>query len=306
MTDCGTQFTSELFKDLAKTLGTSLQTTTPYHQQANGQVERQNKTIAEMLSTTTEGKNWAEALPMVCFAYNSSVHSTTKQTPFSIVHSFDPKLPSDLLLQKTDDRQFDDMSIFVQEAATRIKEVWAQVSKNLEKEAEKMKRYADERKKAAESRFVEQQLVLLVKEGTKLGHSKFDEKFRGPYRILEIQRPNLLVRALDGDSAFLVHMDKAKPYFEPSPLPHHREDKLTEIENQRRQADESEKKRKKYRYADRNIEESDSESDSRPGKEWLDTISGGEEDSDDSPTRKVENSSAKTENPIPEYNHRKI
>ena len=42
-------------------------------------------------------KLWEECLPHVEFAYNRSLHSTTKMCPFEIVYGFIPRAPIDLL-----------------------------------------------------------------------------------------------------------------------------------------------------------------------------------------------------------------
>ena len=47
-TDQGTNFESNLFKELCKMLGISQTRTSPYHPQCDGQVERINRTIIEL------------------------------------------------------------------------------------------------------------------------------------------------------------------------------------------------------------------------------------------------------------------
>ena len=42
-------------------------------------------------------KMWEECLPHIEFAYNRSLHSTTKMCPFEIVYGFLPHAPIDLL-----------------------------------------------------------------------------------------------------------------------------------------------------------------------------------------------------------------
>jgi len=42
-------------------------------------------------------KMWEQCLPHVEFAYNRSVHSTTKMCPFQVVYGFMPRAPIDLL-----------------------------------------------------------------------------------------------------------------------------------------------------------------------------------------------------------------
>jgi hypothetical protein len=39
---------------------------------------------------------WEECLPHIKFAYNRSVHSTTKVSPFEVVYGFNPRAPIDL------------------------------------------------------------------------------------------------------------------------------------------------------------------------------------------------------------------
>jgi hypothetical protein len=45
----------------------------------------------------TNLKLWAECLSHIEFAYNRSVHSTTKVSPFRVVYGFNPRAPIDLL-----------------------------------------------------------------------------------------------------------------------------------------------------------------------------------------------------------------
>jgi hypothetical protein len=40
---------------------------------------------------------WEECLPHIEFAYNRSIHSTTKLCPFMVVYGFNPRAPIDLL-----------------------------------------------------------------------------------------------------------------------------------------------------------------------------------------------------------------
>ncbi len=44
-----------------------------------------------------QNQNWDELLPALCFAYNTSVHSSTGVQPFVLVYGRQPKLPIDLM-----------------------------------------------------------------------------------------------------------------------------------------------------------------------------------------------------------------
>ena len=84
VTDNGRQFISQIFNDLRKIFSFEHRTTTTYRPQTNGMVERQNRTIAQMLSGYVDknGKNWDIFLQLVIFAFNSSIQDTTKFSPF--------------------------------------------------------------------------------------------------------------------------------------------------------------------------------------------------------------------------------
>jgi transposase InsO family protein len=61
-TDRGTQFTSELWKSMCKTLGVHHVTTTAYHPQSNGMIERFHRQMKEGLRARECGTAWIEHL----------------------------------------------------------------------------------------------------------------------------------------------------------------------------------------------------------------------------------------------------
>jgi hypothetical protein len=65
----------------------------------DGQTEILNHTLSTILRAVlkTNLKLWEECLPHIEFAYNRSVHSTTKVSPFQVVYGFNPRAPIDLL-----------------------------------------------------------------------------------------------------------------------------------------------------------------------------------------------------------------
>eukprot|EP00253_Pinus_taeda_P024101 PITA_24101 len=64
VTDQGTQFTSKLLKDITEKYQIKQRRSTPYHPQANGQVESTNKTLEGIITKTIamNRKNWEEKL----------------------------------------------------------------------------------------------------------------------------------------------------------------------------------------------------------------------------------------------------
>ncbi|GKB08491.1 reverse transcriptase domain-containing protein [Tanacetum coccineum] len=64
-------------------LGTSLDMSTAYHPQTDGQSERTIQTLKDMLRTCAIdfGKGWVNHLPLVKFSYNNSYHASIKAAP---------------------------------------------------------------------------------------------------------------------------------------------------------------------------------------------------------------------------------
>jgi hypothetical protein len=93
VSDRDPRFTSDLWTELWKKLGTQLRMSTADHPQTDGQTEVVNRTINWMLRTTLENDDWESRLPDIEFAYNSAVNRTTGKSPFEIVYGYLPKTP---------------------------------------------------------------------------------------------------------------------------------------------------------------------------------------------------------------------
>ena len=77
VTDRGSNFTAELFRELSKALGVKHRTTTAYHPQSNGHTERFNQTVVDMIRKYTDDSfaNWEEMLHLVAFLVAQSISS---------------------------------------------------------------------------------------------------------------------------------------------------------------------------------------------------------------------------------------
>ena len=80
-------------------MGTKLLFSTTCHPQTDGHTEVVNRTLTQLLHVVIQKnlKNREDCLPFIEFAYNRSVHSTTKFSPFEIVYGFNPLTPMDLM-----------------------------------------------------------------------------------------------------------------------------------------------------------------------------------------------------------------
>ena len=95
----GKEFDNNLFKHLAKFCNIKRIRTSPYHPQTNGQTERMNQTIINMLKTAERNKsNWKDHIQKLVHAYNCTAHSYTGYSPYYLLFGRTPILPIDLII----------------------------------------------------------------------------------------------------------------------------------------------------------------------------------------------------------------
>jgi hypothetical protein len=95
VTDQGTQFTSNLVKAVTEQYQIKHRKSTPYHPQANGQVESTNKVIESILTKTVQlhHKDWANRLLEALWAYRITWRNTIGHTPYELVYGKQVLLP---------------------------------------------------------------------------------------------------------------------------------------------------------------------------------------------------------------------
>ena len=112
----GRNFESKLIEEMCKILEMNKTRTSPYHPQSDGMVERFNRTLETMLAKymSKNHEDWDGHLQLVMLAYRSSVHETTKQTPFFMSFGREVRLPVEVMfggseIRKTRDEYVDDV-----------------------------------------------------------------------------------------------------------------------------------------------------------------------------------------------------
>ena len=99
--DQGKNFESKLFKELCELTGVAKTRTTPFHHQCNGQTERINCTLLQMLRCTTDKNpaSWPQRLPTVFSAYRMTVHKVTGLTQNMAMFGREVMLLSSLIVK---------------------------------------------------------------------------------------------------------------------------------------------------------------------------------------------------------------
>ena len=97
------EFESNLVKEICRLLGIVKIRNTPYHPQSDGMIGRFNRTLFSMLKMASieDERDWDLKLPCLMMAYHSSVHETTKATPFSLMFGREVQLPIDVMVGKS-------------------------------------------------------------------------------------------------------------------------------------------------------------------------------------------------------------
>src|SRR4051794_20276773 len=82
ITDGAKCFTGLLITELAKRSGIKMNTTSTYHPQSNGKIERQHRTMKAYLTIYCQrGDEWARKLPMLKFTLRNTVRDGEAYSP---------------------------------------------------------------------------------------------------------------------------------------------------------------------------------------------------------------------------------
>ncbi|KAJ0936480.1 putative nucleotidyltransferase, Ribonuclease H [Helianthus annuus] len=182
ISDCDGRFTSRLWETFQSGLGTTLNLSTAFHPQTDGQTERKIRTLEDMLRSCVLdfGGSWDAYLPLVEFSYNNSYHSSIQMAPFEALYG--RKCRSPIVWHEIGDSQITGPEL-LQEPTDKI----LQIRDNLLKARSRQKSYADRRRKPLEFD-VGDHVFLKVSpwKGVRFGKKgKLAPRYVGPFKILE-------------------------------------------------------------------------------------------------------------------------
>ncbi|KAG3055240.1 hypothetical protein PI124_g22281 [Phytophthora idaei] len=95
VSDRDPRFAARFWQEVFTLLGTQLSMSSADHPQTDGQTERVNRVLGDLLKSYAHSfQQWSDCLPMAAFAINNSVHASTGHTPFYANAMRHPRLPS--------------------------------------------------------------------------------------------------------------------------------------------------------------------------------------------------------------------
>ncbi|KAF1319473.1 Pol protein, partial [Globisporangium splendens] len=98
VSDRDPRFTAAFWRELFRLLGTDLAMSSADHPETDGQTERVNRVVEDILRSTAvdHPRDWSRWLPYAEFAINSSEHASTAVTPFYFNSLRHPRVPATL------------------------------------------------------------------------------------------------------------------------------------------------------------------------------------------------------------------
>ena len=189
ISDQGRNFESDLIKELCKIAGVKKVHTTPYHPQGNGQCERFNTTLCNMLGTLSEEEksDWKSHLGCMTHAYNCTKHASTTYSPYYLMFGRHPRLPIDIEfgLNKPNCSDNSSKSRYIQKLRRRLNYAFQKASKYADQQAKKYKQGYDKSVKGPQ---LHENDLVLVKIVAHKGRHKLQDRWE-PEEYVVIEQP---------------------------------------------------------------------------------------------------------------------
>ncbi|XP_078666715.1 uncharacterized protein LOC144908750 [Branchiostoma floridae x Branchiostoma belcheri] len=218
LTDQGTNFMSQLLKELYSSLKIKGIRTSPYHPQTDGLVERFNGTLKSMLKkfVREDPKEWDKLLPYLLFAYREVPQESTGFSPFELLYGRHVRGPLQVIRESWEgaDQSSESVISHVLKVRERMAAMTEVVRDNLRAAQTTQKLWYDKRSRAREFRPGDQVLVLLPSSKVKL-----EAEWQGPYTVArrvgpvdyELETPEKRKKLM------ILHVNLLKKWYQPAP-----------------------------------------------------------------------------------------
>lgn len=189
VSDRDTRFLGHFWRSLWKLLGTSLDMSTAYHTQSDGQTEVVNRSLGNLLRCLVGDniRSWDSKLGHAEFAYNHALNRSLGYYPFRVVYGIVPRCPLDLTTAPDRVRHHGEAIYFIKD----IQGVHRQAQENLSSSAAKYKDAADTKRREVLFEPGDLVWVYLTRDRLPLcEYNKLKSKKIRPIKLLERINPN--------------------------------------------------------------------------------------------------------------------
>ena len=217
LSDLGTNFISELMREVARLISVKQLTTTRYHPQCNGLCEKYNGIIKKILKRmcAEQPRQWDRYLPALMFAIRETPNSSLGFSPFELLYGRHVRGPMRIIREMWTNQEPDegakDEYQYITELKERLSETWKLARESLQEMAGKYKKHFDKKAKPRKLKQGDKVLVLLPTDNNKLLLH-----WKGPYEVKGIKHENDYVIAIDGNEK-TFHINMLKRYFDREP-----------------------------------------------------------------------------------------
>lgn len=209
-TDMGTEYKNEIMQELCKIMEIKHQTSTAYHHETVGTVERSHRTLNEYLRSyiNNDRDDWEEYMKYFTYCYNTTPNTcfNCKFTPYELVLSKKPIIP-DILCKNTIDPIYN-IENFAKEAKFRLQLAHIEAKKYLDKSKKINKSYYDRQINQIELKIND--MVLITSENK----NKLEPIYTGPFKITKIDNTNVEVIDTKTKKTQKIHKNRIKLYFD--------------------------------------------------------------------------------------------
>ena len=156
-------------------------------------------------------ENWEDVLGDVCFAYRSTIHSSTLESPYYLLHGRDPNIPINTFLDATPPAVAS--TDFLENLTERLRYSFHLVKEATAKAREHQKEQYDKRAKELNFK-VGDRVLLDIRKVDPKDSRKFTSFYKGPYRIIKTYENKTVDIADASHNPQRVHVNRLKPLFE--------------------------------------------------------------------------------------------
>ena len=216
ISDQGRNFESELIGHLCQLAGVQKLRTSPYHPQTNGQCERFNGTLLNMLGTLTpeQKKDWKSHVPALVHAYNCTRNTATGFSPYFLLFGREPRLPVDVEfgLQRGGQKGSPGESNYISQLKKRLQFAYRKAKRVAQKQQARHRGLYNLRCRGATLSVGD---LVLVKQTAWKGRHKIQDRWEDrEYQVVDQPTPGIpvyTVKSLVGGQTKVLHRNLLLP-----------------------------------------------------------------------------------------------